>query len=111
MPIHWSYKSLPELAALSDAERKDVWKKANWQAYEQWQTWLATAIVFALMVFLGRWLGSTFGHDFIGMIAGGVLASAMLIGSCFELRDRASRGLSRALTRAKAAAAPSPRVS
>ena len=78
MPIHWSYKSLPELAALSDAERKDVWKKANWQAYEHWQTWLATAIVFALMVFLGRWLGSTFGHDFIGMIAGVVLASAIV---------------------------------
>jgi hypothetical protein len=78
MPIHWSYKSLPELAALSDAERKDVWKKAIWQAYEQWQTLLASAIVFAPMVFLGSWLGSRFGHDFIGMIAGGALASAIV---------------------------------
>jgi len=77
MPIHWSYKSLPELAALSDAERKDVWKKAIWQAYGHWQTWLASAIVFILMWFVGLCLGSMFGHDFIGMIAGLVLASAI----------------------------------
>ena len=92
MPIHWSYKSLPKLPALPAAERKDVWKKAIWQAYEHWQTWLASAIVFILMWFVGLCLGSTFGHDFIGMMA------------CFELRERTSRGLSRALTRAKAAA-------
>jgi hypothetical protein len=78
MPIHWSYRSLPELAALSDAKRKDVWKKAIRQAYEQWQTLLASVIVFALMVFLGRWLGSMFGNGFIGMIAGTVPASAIV---------------------------------
>ena len=77
MPIHWSYKSLPELAALPAAERKDVWKKAIWRAYEHWQTWLASAIVFILMWFVGICLGSTFGHDFIGMIVGLVLASAI----------------------------------
>ena len=78
MPIHWSYKSLPELSALPAAEHKDVWKKAIWQAYEHWQTWLASAIVFILMWFVGLCLGSTFGHDFIGMMAGLVLASAIV---------------------------------
>ena len=78
MPIHWSYKSLPELTDLADAERKNVWKKANRQAYEHWQTWLASAIVFALMVLLGHWLGSMFGHDFIGTIVGVALASAIV---------------------------------
>jgi hypothetical protein len=78
MPIHWSYKSLPELSALSDAERKDVWKKAIWQAYEQWQTLLGSAIVFILMVPVGHWLGSMFGYDFIGMMGGVVLASAIV---------------------------------
>jgi hypothetical protein len=85
MPILWSYKSLPELAALPAAERKAVWKKAIWRAYGHWQTWLASAIVFILMWSVGLRLGSMFGYDFIGR-------------------------LSRALMRAKAAA-PSPRVS
>lgn len=77
MPIQWSYKSLPELAALPAAERKSVWKKAIWRAYEHWQTWLASAIVYILLWFAGIWLGSTFGHDFIGMIVGLALAGVI----------------------------------
>jgi hypothetical protein len=96
MPIHWSYKSLPELSALSDAERKDVWKKAIWQAYAQWQTLLASAIVFALTVFLGSWLGSTFGHDFIGMIAGAAIASAIVDRIVFRIaRSQLTRIIAR----------------
>jgi uncharacterized membrane protein YccC len=77
MPIHWSHKGLPELSALSDVERKDVWKKAIGQAYERWQTWLASAIVFILVMPAGGWLGSRFENTFIGMMIGGVLASAI----------------------------------
>jgi len=93
MPIHWSYKNLPELAALSDAERRDVWKKAIWQAYEQWQTLLASAIVFALMVFLGSWLGSMFGNDFIGMMAGIVPACAIVDRIVFRIARSRLKGI------------------
>lgn len=50
MPIHWSYKSLPELSALPAAERKDVWKKAVGHAYEHWQTWLVLPLALILMI-------------------------------------------------------------
>ena len=85
MPIHWSYKSLPELSALPDAERKAVWKKAVWQAFEQWQTLLANAIVFILMALVGNWLGSTFGNTFIGMAIGTGLACAITERIVFQI--------------------------
>jgi hypothetical protein len=77
MPIHWSYKSLPELSALPAAERKDAWKKANWQAYEHWQTWLVLLIAYILVAPVISWLGSKFGHDLIGTMTGILIASAI----------------------------------
>lgn len=77
MPIHWSYKSLPELSALSAAERKEVWKKAYSQAYEHWQTWLMLPIAFILVAPVISWLGSMLGHDLIGTMTGILLATAI----------------------------------
>lgn len=67
MPIHWSYKSLPELSGLSDAERKDAWKKATGQAYGQWQTLLAMVVVSVPIPFVAAPLGSIFGSYFVGL--------------------------------------------
>jgi hypothetical protein len=77
MAIHWSYKSLPELSALSDGERKEAWKKAVWRAYERWQLWLATAIVWLLVVIVCFWIGSTVGHEFVGLVVASGLSSAI----------------------------------
>ena len=68
MPIHWSYKSLPELSGLSEAERKDVWKKATDQTYGQWQTLLAMVIVSVPILFIADPLGSMFGSYFVGLV-------------------------------------------
>jgi hypothetical protein len=77
MPIHWSYRSLPELSALPAVERKDVWKKAIWQAYEHWQTWLVFPIAFILVAPVISWLGSMLGHGLIGAMTGILIASAI----------------------------------
>jgi hypothetical protein len=77
MPIHWSYKSLPELSALPAAERKDVWKRAVWQAYAHWQTWLVFPIAFILVVPVTYWAGLMLGYDSIGIVIGGTIASAI----------------------------------
>ena len=41
MRWHWSYKSLPELAGLSDAERRRVWDRAGRRAFRLPLVWLA----------------------------------------------------------------------
>jgi predicted lysophospholipase L1 biosynthesis ABC-type transport system permease subunit len=77
MPIHWSYKSLPELSTLPAAERKEVWKRAVWRAAERWQTWLVFPIAFILVVPVTCWLGLMFGDYLLGIAAGGIIASAI----------------------------------
>ena len=77
MPIHWSYKTLPELSALPATERKDVWKKAYSQAFEHWQTWLVLAVAYSLVAPVIAWLGSRFGYDLIGTMIGILIASAI----------------------------------
>ena len=77
MPIHWSYKSLPELSALSDAERKEVWHKAVGQVYGRWQPLLASTIMSSSVVLVGGWLGSTFGNYFVGLVIGVGIAGAI----------------------------------
>ena len=67
MPIHWSYKSLPELSGLTDAERKDVWKKATDQAYRQWQTFLTLLAVSVAIPFVADPLGSLLGSYLVGL--------------------------------------------
>jgi hypothetical protein len=72
MPIHWSYKSIPELAPLSDAERDDIWHTASSRARRRWETW-ASAIVIALFAAGGAKLGLSFDHLYAGTIAGAAL--------------------------------------
>ena len=67
MPIHWSYKSLPELSALPAAERKDVWKKATDQAYGRWQNFLALLAVSVAIPFVADPLGSMLGSYLVGL--------------------------------------------
>jgi uncharacterized membrane protein YedE/YeeE len=85
MPIHWSYKSLPELSALSDAERKEVWEKAVGQAYGRWQTLVAMWIIASSAVLVGGWLGSTFGHYFVGLAIGVGIGSAITVRVVFRI--------------------------
>jgi hypothetical protein len=84
MPIHWSYKSLPELSALSDAERKEVWQKAVGQAYGRWQTLLASMIMSSSVVLVGGWLGSTLGNYFVGLVIGTGIACAINVRIVFR---------------------------
>jgi len=77
MSIYWSYKSLPELQALPAAERWEVWKKAIFEAYGHWQTWLVFPIAYILVFPVSSWLGSTYGHEFIGTTIGLLIASVI----------------------------------
>ena len=85
MPIHWSYKSLPELSALSDAERKEVWQKAVGQAYGRWQTLLASIIVSCSGVLVGGWLGSMSGNYYVGLVIGAAIAVAIMVRVVFRI--------------------------
>jgi hypothetical protein len=76
MPIHLSYKSLPELSALSGAERKRIWRAAVSKAFEHWQVQAGFLLTIPLML-AGYWLGSMIGHEYIGALIGGVIASGI----------------------------------
>jgi hypothetical protein len=43
MKIYWSYKYVPELAALSPRERRAVVRSCFWRFTRHWQCWLALA--------------------------------------------------------------------
>src|SRR5215471_10754239 len=85
MPLHWSYKSLPELSALRDAERTDAWKKATREAYGQRQSFLAMVIVPFVMAMGGSWLGSMFGSSFLGLLIGIWLGAAIAYRIVFRI--------------------------
>ena len=41
MHIYLTSRSLPELAALPDTKREQVWQRCHPKAWRHWQTWLA----------------------------------------------------------------------
>lgn len=66
MKIYWSLKELPELAALSPEQQKQAWKECYKKyALKLWQSWVALALMVALMVIginlLGGFLGGAIG--------------------------------------------------
>ena len=69
MRFYWSYKSLPELSALPEAERRAVWRRAVRQTNERWQTW-AVYVLLIPVIPAGRWTGSLVGHEEIGTAVG-----------------------------------------
>ncbi len=69
MRLWWSYKSVPELSAFPENERKQVWAAANWQAYERWQSW-ASLIAVPLCVWGGSEFDSLLGYQNIWSIVG-----------------------------------------
>lgn len=76
MRIHWSYKSLPELSALSDAERRAAWRRAVWKAYDHWQTWVSLLLT-GPWILIGRWIGSSVGHQEIEMLIRCAISAAI----------------------------------
>jgi hypothetical protein len=69
MRFYWSYKNLPELSALTVAERCAAWRRTVWQANERWQAWVAY-LLFIPLVFAGHRLGLLVGHEEIGATVG-----------------------------------------
>jgi fatty-acid desaturase len=45
MRIHWSHRSVPELAKLAPTQREDVWCKCHKKAWRHWQSWYSFAMV------------------------------------------------------------------
>ncbi len=41
MGIHFTVRSIPELASLPEAKRDEVWQRCHPKAWRHWQTWLA----------------------------------------------------------------------
>jgi hypothetical protein len=43
MAIYWSFRSVPELARFSRAERNRLWRRCSGQVFRHWQMWIAIA--------------------------------------------------------------------
>jgi hypothetical protein len=72
MQIYWSLKSIPELANLASAERRQAWRAACWNAYRHWQVWASVAgIGFGAVA--GGYLGSLVIFEVIGSVIGAAL--------------------------------------
>ena len=84
MPIYWSYKSIPELASLSDVERTDTWHAASSRAHRRWETW-ASAVVIGLFAAGGAWLGLSLDHLYIGTVAGAALGGLIYERIVFQI--------------------------
>ena len=41
MSIHFTVRSIPELASLPAAKRDEVWQRCQPKAWRHWQTWIA----------------------------------------------------------------------
>ena len=52
MPIYWTNKSIPELAALSKEERQRIVNITRWKAFRHWQFWITSVIFFFWVWFL-----------------------------------------------------------
>ena len=50
MRWHWSYKSLPELAGLPDADKERVWERGSRRAARRPAVWLAAAAQAAVVL-------------------------------------------------------------
>jgi hypothetical protein len=44
MKVYWSLRSIPELADLSRAEQRRLWRECWWMVLDHWQVWLVFAL-------------------------------------------------------------------
>ena len=49
MSIHFTVRSIPELASLPDTKREQVWQRCHPKAWRHWQTWLALLVSLACL--------------------------------------------------------------
>jgi hypothetical protein len=61
---------VPELAPLSRAERKRIWRECYWRAFRRKSVWVAIVVYVACLTF-GLSYGREFGSSLIGVIIGG----------------------------------------
>jgi predicted MFS family arabinose efflux permease len=59
MKFYWKANSIPEVAALPQAERRQVLRECKWKVFRNWQVWLAMVGLFicvAIGCAIGDWL-------------------------------------------------------
>jgi dolichol kinase len=70
MKIYWTLSSVPELAALPQSERKQIWRSAYLKSFRNKYTWLGLLIC-GVCAGLGSLIGDQFHHGIIGAGVGG----------------------------------------
>lgn len=76
MKIYWTLKSVPELAELPAADRREIWQHCYWGNFKDYRQWLALATLGLFVYFgsdLGRQLGWKFADGVIGAAIGGLV--------------------------------------
>ena len=72
MRIVFNASSLQELERLPKNQRRELYLKALWQTFRDWQVWLSMAVGFSLPIYL-REFGISANHwivrDLVGLIA------------------------------------------
>jgi hypothetical protein len=88
MRIYWSLNSIPELAGLTKAQKRAIWREACWHSIGHWQWWVGL-LLFFLIDFFGLVILRHLGHN--GTIETLLLAgfSAFLVGQFVLLAVRA----------------------
>ncbi len=76
MKLYWSSKDIPELAALSAEQQKQVWAVCyRNHAFKHWKTWLSVGVLSALVTVGGR--AGTVGVAIAGGIGAGVFSQTV----------------------------------
>ena len=87
MPIYWTLKSIPELAALPPTDRRRAWRRAYGKLFRRWQTWvglIACGASASLVTYVGAQLGSVF----IGGVVGGGIGGFIFSQVAFRVARR-----------------------
>lgn len=77
MNVYWHLKNVPELSQLPPEERLRRWRRVYPKTFRHWETWAGFLVLF-VGVSLGRYIGGSYGHTFIGGLVGGIIGANVL---------------------------------
>jgi hypothetical protein len=77
MNVYWHLKNVPELSQVPREERRRRWRRVYPKTFHHWETW-AGLLVLVAGISLGRHIGTSYGHTFIGGVIGGYFGGAVL---------------------------------
>ena len=92
MSIHFTVRSIPELASLPEAKRNEVWQRCHPRAWRHWQTWFAffASIGFVMAGLFLVILAQTEPYSW-GRLLLGILLIAFASGGFFQVKVAITR--------------------